>query len=63
MIGCHAEAISTEIAPDEDELEDCRWFARDEVKLMLAGKHPGGLMAPPRMAIANRIIAAFAEAG
>ena len=63
MIGCHAEAISTEIAPDEDELEDCRWFDRDEVKLMLAAEHPDGLMAPPRMAIANRIIAAFAEAG
>lgn len=62
MIGCHAEAISTEIAPDEDELEDCRWFSRDEVKLMLAGEHPDGLITPPRMAIANRIITAFAEA-
>lgn len=62
MIGCHAEAVTTEIAPDEDELEDCRWFGRDEVKLMLAGEHPGGLMAPPPMAIANRILAAFAEA-
>lgn len=62
MIGCHAEATSTEIAPDEDELEDCRWFDRDEVKLMLAGEHPDGLVAPPPMAIANRIMAAFAEA-
>jgi NAD+ diphosphatase len=63
MIGCHAEALSTDIAPDEDELEDCRWFPREEVRLMLAGEHPDGLVAPPRMAIANRIIAAFAEAG
>jgi NAD+ diphosphatase len=63
MIGCHAEAISTDIVPDEDELEDCRWFSRDEVKLMLAGEHPDGLKTPPRMAIANRIIAAYAEAG
>lgn len=62
MIGCHAEAVSTEITPDEDELEDCRWFSRDEVRLMLAGEHPDGLITPPRMAIANRIISAFAEA-
>ncbi len=62
MIGCHAEAVSTEIAPDEDELEDCRWFSRDEVRLMLAGNHPDGLITPPRMAIANRIISAYAEA-
>ncbi len=61
MIGCHAEALTTEIVPDEDELEDCRWFSRHEVKLMLAGDHPDGLKTPPRMAIANRIITAFAD--
>ena len=62
MIGCHAEALSTDIVPDDDELEDCRWFTREEVRLMLAGEHPDGLKTPPRMAIANRIITAFAEA-
>jgi NAD+ diphosphatase len=61
MIGCHAEAISTDIVRDETELEDCRWFTRDEVRAMIAGTHPDGLKAPTRMAIANHIVTAWAE--
>ncbi len=61
MIGCHAEAISTDIVRDESELEDCRWFSRDELRAMLAGTHPDGLKAPTRMAIANHIVTAWAE--
>jgi NAD+ diphosphatase len=61
MIGCHAEAISTEVVRDAAELEDCRWFERDEVRLMLAGAHPQGLVTPPRMAIAHQLIRGFAE--
>jgi NAD+ diphosphatase len=61
MIGCHAEAITTEVVPDEAELEDCRWFERDEVRTMLAGTHPGGLKTPPPIAIAYRLIRAWAE--
>ena len=63
MIGCHAEAKSTEITRDEVELEDCRWFPRDEVRTMLAGTHPQGIRMPPRMAIANHLIRFWAEAG
>jgi len=62
MIGCHAEALSFALTPDETELEDCRWFARDEVRAMMEGRHEGGLGVPPRMAIANRLIDAFLEA-
>ena len=29
MIGCHAEALSTDIERDAAELEDCRWFERE----------------------------------
>jgi NAD+ diphosphatase len=61
MIGCHAEAISTEVERDAAELEDCRWFAREEVQLMLIGGHPDGLKTPPKMAIAHQLIAAFAR--
>ena len=61
MIGCHCEALTRNISPDESELEDCRWFDRDEVRAMIAGSHPGGLMVPPKMAIANRLICAFAD--
>lgn len=61
MIGCHAEALSTDIRRDEAELEDCRWFPRAEVLAMAAGTHPDGLKMPPPIAIANRIIRAWAE--
>jgi NAD+ diphosphatase len=62
MIGCHAEALSTEVERDAAELEDCRWFEREEVRLMLAGAHPDGLKAPFPMAIAHHLIKAFADA-
>jgi NAD+ diphosphatase len=42
MIGCHAEALSTEVNRDAEELEDCRWFDREEARLMLSGTHPDG---------------------
>jgi NAD+ diphosphatase len=61
MIGCHAEALSDTVERDAAELEDCRWFQRSEAQLMLAGTHPQGLIAPPRMAIAHQLVAAFAD--
>ena len=42
MIGCHAEALSREILVDRAELEDARWFNKDEVVAMLLRKHPQG---------------------
>lgn len=63
MIGCFAQALSTTIVRDTDELEDCRWFSRDETLAMLEGQHPDGLSTPPRMAIAHTLIRAWAEAG
>jgi NAD+ diphosphatase len=60
MIGCIAEATSTEITLD-DELADARWFTRDEVRLILAGQHPDGISCPPRMAIANHLMRAFVD--
>jgi NAD+ diphosphatase len=61
MIGCHGEAISRDIVRDERELEDCRWFDRDEIRTILAGEHPDGITAPPPIAIANRLIRSWAE--
>jgi NAD+ diphosphatase len=62
MIGCHCEALSEEITRDEDELEDCRWFDREEVRRMIAGTHPDGLKLTNPIAIGNRIITAWAMA-
>jgi NAD+ diphosphatase len=63
MIGCHAEAVSHEIVVDRDELEDARWFSRDEAAAMLMRVHPDGLATPPPMAIAHHILRAWVERG
>jgi NAD+ diphosphatase len=61
MIGCYAEALDTDLVIDHTELEDLRWFSRDEVAAMLARRHAGGLTAPPSIAIANFIIRGWVE--
>jgi NAD+ diphosphatase len=61
MIGCHAEALSREIIIDRAELDDARWFERDEVAAMLLQHHPDGLTTPPEVAIAYHIIRAWVE--
>ena len=63
MIGCHAEALSTEILVDHTELEDARWFDREEAASMLLRRHPAGLTTPPPVAIAHHIIRAWVENG
>jgi NAD+ diphosphatase len=62
MIGCLAEALSEDVTPDEAELEDCRWFSRDEVRAMISGTHPDGLLAPTPMAIAHHLLHHWAMA-
>ena len=61
MIGCAARATSTEVQIDKNELEDARWFDRDEVRQMLDGNHPDQLKMPQPHAIASTLIRAFAE--
>ncbi len=61
MIGCHAEALSSEIVVDRGELDDARWFDREEVATMLLRSHPDGLTTPPTVAIAYHIIRAWVE--
>jgi NAD+ diphosphatase len=63
MIGCHAEALSDKIVVDRSELEDARWFDREELALMLLRKHPQGLTATLPHAIAHHIIRRYIEDG
>jgi NAD+ diphosphatase len=63
MIGCHAQALSTEIEIDRTELESARWFDREEVALMLLRRHPARIATPPPVAIAYHIIRAWVEDG
>jgi NAD+ diphosphatase len=62
MIGCHAVAENTDIKID-DELEDCRWFSRKDVRMMLEKDHPDGLWTPPHGAIASHLIRAWVKQG
>ena len=61
MIGCHAEALNRDIVVDRNELEDARWFSKDEIVTMLMRSHPDGLTTPPSVAIAHHIIRAWVE--
>lgn len=61
MIGCHAEALSDEFTLDKAELEDGRWFSREEVVAMLDRSHPDRLMTPPPGAIAAHLIRSWVQ--
>ena len=63
MIGCFAEAESRTVTIDQVELEDARWFPRDEVRAMLAQRHPDRLAAPIPMAIAHHLVKRWADDG
>ena len=60
MIGCHAEAATTEIAMDNEEMSDVRWFQREEVLAALEGKSET-LTVPGAIAIAHHLIKAWAN--
>ena len=59
MIGCHAEAATTEIAMDDEEMSDVRWFSREEVLLALEGRSDE-LTVPGPIAIAHHLLKAWA---
>lgn len=60
MIGCFAEAQSRAVTVDRTELDDARWFPRDEVRAMLEKRHPDKIAAPIPMAIAHHLLKAWA---
>ncbi len=63
MIGCYAQALNEKLVVDHGELEDARWFEREELALMLLRKHPAGLTATLPHAIAHHIIRRYIEEG
>lgn len=63
MIGCYAEALTRDITRDEAELEDCRWFTRQEVATLLDMPSADGRQPPPRGAIAHRLMRDWIEWG
>ena len=63
MIGCLARATSRDILIDGQELEDARWFHRDEVHEMFHKRHLEGIAAPNKMAIAHHILRFWLDGG
>ena len=59
MIGCHADAATTDISMDPEEMADVRWFHREEVLLALEEKSVA-LKVPGPIAIAHHLIRAWA---
>ena len=59
MIGCIAEAATTDINMDAEEMTDVQWFSRAEVLLALEGKSEK-LTVPAPLAIAHHLIKAWA---
>jgi NAD+ diphosphatase len=62
MIGCIGIAKTTDITINRDEIEEARWFGRDEIKMMMDGKHPQRWWVPGKQAIARALITSFVEA-
>lgn len=60
MIGCHADAATTDIHFDPEEMADVQWFSRDEVRLALEERSEL-LAIPGPTAIAHHLIRAWAS--
>jgi NAD+ diphosphatase len=62
MIGLIAEVDEGEAVPDNVEIQEVRWFTREETRALLAGGVPDAF-APGALAIAHQLIKAWAEEG
>ncbi|NXJ97585.1 NUD12 pyrophosphatase, partial [Corythaixoides concolor] len=56
MFGCLAAAVSTEIKVNENEIEDARWFTREQVVEVLIKGNQRSFFVPPSRAIAHQLI-------
>lgn len=56
MIGCLTVAVTTEITVDQDEIEEAKWFTRQQVvDSLLRGPH-AAFTVPPRQTIAHQLL-------
>ena len=61
MLGCVGFAENDTIVIDANELAAARWFSREEARSMIERRHPEGLTAPGKHAIASKLVAAFVK--
>lgn len=62
MMGLIAEVDGGDAAPDQTELEEVRWFTKEEAGQLIKGELEGAFC-PPALAIAHQLIKAWAEEG
>lgn len=62
MMACRAEARTDEIRLLDGELEDARWFSREDAARALAGDADAPFIAPPPLAVAHQMLRAWLEA-
>ena len=63
MLGFEAAYAGGEVAADEEELEDARWFSREELRAAVGGGPDAPLLLPPPLAIARRLVDAWLAEG
>lgn len=58
MIGCHATAEDDRLIIDKTELEDARWFTRDDIAVAMGGQAGAAapFIAPPPVAVAHQLL-------
>jgi NAD+ diphosphatase len=56
MFGCTSRALRDELTIDFAELEDARWFTRDDVAAALDGREDAPFLPPPPHAIARTLL-------
>ena len=56
--GLRKEAADRQVDRSRAELEEVRWFTKDEARAVLAGSHE--VKAPPKFAIARTLLEAWA---
>jgi NAD+ diphosphatase len=61
MVGAFAEAVTTAISVDAEELEEARWVTRADVRAALDGN--GSFAFPPPLAIAHTLLRTWVDAG
>ncbi|MHB8576428.1 MAG: NAD(+) diphosphatase [Dehalococcoidia bacterium] len=60
MIGCFAHVTGEDVTVDLEELDEARWFSRDEIRQALESPDSVDFGVPGRIAIAHHLIKAWA---
>jgi NAD+ diphosphatase len=61
MIGCFAHVTGEETTVDPEELDNARWFSREEIRLALEDPTAVDFGVPGEIAIAHHLIKAWSE--